>query len=118
MQTSLHRRDWEEMANVDPLWAILSHPAKRFRNWEMEEFLHTGEAEVSNLMESANRAGFPRQRRYAIDFGCGVGRLTLSLRKYFPVCFVVDILSSMLDMAWHLCPDCNFQQAAYLSRFP
>ena len=106
------------MANVDPLWAILSHPAKRFRNWEMEEFLHTGEAEVSNLMESANRAGLPRQRRYAIDFGCGVGRLTRALRKYFPECHGVDISASMLDMARQLAPDCNFQQAADLSSFP
>src|SRR6185437_10977857 len=30
---SLHARDWEEMAKLDPLWAILSEPEKRFGNW-------------------------------------------------------------------------------------
>jgi trans-aconitate methyltransferase len=105
------------MAKVDPLWAILSQPAKRFRNWNLEEFLRTGEAEISTLMESARQAGLPRQHRYAIDFGCGVGRLTRALHHYFPHCHGVDISASMLDMARQLAPDCAFHHAGDLSSF-
>lgn len=57
MHTSLHMRDWEEMAKVDPLWAILSDPAKRFRNWDLDEFLRTGQEEVRNLMASVRQVG-------------------------------------------------------------
>ena len=117
MQTSLHKRDWEEMAKVDPLWAILSRPEKRFRNWDLQEFLRTGEAEISSLMESARQAGLPRQHRYAIDFGCGVGRLTRALRNYFPECHGVDISASMLEMARELAPECTFRQAGDLKSF-
>ena len=105
------------MAKVDPLWAILSHPAKRFRNWDLEEFLRTGETEISALMESAKQAGLPKQHRYAIDFGCGVGRLTRALRKCFPECHGVDISASMLEMARQFAPECNFQQAGDLRSF-
>ena len=117
MQTSLHMRDWEEMANVDPLWAILSNPEKRFRNWNLDDFLRTGEVEISDLMESANQIGLPKQRRTAIDFGCGVGRLTRALRNYFPECHGVDISTNMLDMARKLTPECDFRQAGDLSSF-
>ncbi|HZI58619.1 MAG TPA: hypothetical protein VFF39_17695 [Verrucomicrobiae bacterium] len=39
----LHARDWEEMAAIDPLWAILSAPEKRFGSWDIDEFLRTGQ---------------------------------------------------------------------------
>lgn len=118
MQTSLHQRDWEEMARVDPLWAILSRPEKRFRNWDLEEFLTTGEEEIRDLMESTRQTGLPRQHRRAIDFGCGVGRLTRALRNYFPECHGVDISASMLGMARELTPECTFRQAGDLKSFP
>src|SRR5437588_1213691 len=117
MQTSLHMRDWEEMANVDPLWAILSDPEKRFKHWDLDDFLRTGETEIANLMESAKQAGLPRPHRHAVDFGCGVGRLTRALRNYFPECHGVDISASMLDMARELAPECTFRQAGDLKSF-
>jgi trans-aconitate methyltransferase len=69
-------------------------------------------------MESAKQTGLPQWRRYAIDFGCGVGRLTRALRKYFPECHGVDISASMVDMARQLNPECNFLQAGDLNSFP
>src|SRR5437588_12704850 len=80
---SLHARDWEEMAALDPLWAILSSPEKRFGNWGLQEFLCTGQEEVSSLMQAAQRLGLPRQKRRAIDYGCGIGRLTKPFRTHF-----------------------------------
>ncbi|HXA84254.1 MAG TPA: class I SAM-dependent methyltransferase [Candidatus Dormibacteraeota bacterium] len=114
----LHVRDWEEMAAIDPLWAIMSSPEKRFRNWELEAFLSTGKEEISSLMESADQLGLPRQRRRAIDFGCGVGRLTRALRSHFPECYGVDIAEGMLERARELTPECHFRQANDLSSFP
>ena len=114
----LHARDWEEMARLDPLWAILSSPEKRGGNWGMEEFLRTGEIEISGLMAVAQQLGFPRQFRQAIDFGCGVGRLTRALRAHFTSCHGVDISSRMLEFARKLTPECDFRQGYDLSSFP
>jgi trans-aconitate methyltransferase len=110
-------RDWEEMAKADPLWAILSVPEKRFRNWNLDEFLRTGQEEIANLMQSARQVGLPKQFRRAIDFGCGVGRLTRALRDHFPQCHGVDISPSMLDMARQLTPECDFRQSSNLDSF-
>lgn len=114
----LHARDWEEMAAIDPLWAILSSPEKRFGNWELNEFLRTGEEEITSLMKSAEQLGLPKQRGRAIDFGCGVGRLTRALCTHFPECHGVDISHSMLERARQLTPGCQFREASDLSSFP
>ena len=114
----LHARDWEEMAAIDPLWAIISAPEKRFGNWEINEFLRTGQEEISRLMQSAAELALPRQRRRAIDFGCGVGRLTRALRDYFPECCGVDISAGMLQKARELTPECEFREANDLRSFP
>jgi SAM-dependent methyltransferase len=115
---SLHARDWEEMASLDPLWAILSAPEKRFGNWNLEEFLRTGENEITELMRIAGLFGLPREFRHAIDFGCGVGRLTRALRAHFAQCHGVDISIRMLEMASRLAPECDFRNAPDLSSFP
>jgi glycosyltransferase involved in cell wall biosynthesis/trans-aconitate methyltransferase len=117
MPNSLHTRDWEEMAKVDPLWAILADPAKRFKKWDLDEFLRTGEEEIRSLMESAGQLGLPARHGRAIDFGCGVGRLTRALRTYFTDCHGVDISRSMLEMARRLTPECDFREASNLSSF-
>lgn len=106
------------MAAVDPLWAILSRPEKRYGKWTIEEFLRTGEDDVRSLMESAERLGLPSQRDRAVDFGCGVGRLTRTLHAYFPECHGVDISSHMLDQARRISPSCQFHLAGNLKEFP
>ena len=114
----LHARDWEEMAAIDPLWAIMSAPEKRFGSWEIDEFFRTGQEEISGLMRSASELALPQQRRRAIDFGCGVGRLTRALRNYFPECCGIDISGGMLEKARKLAPECEFREANNLSSFP
>jgi SAM-dependent methyltransferase len=115
---SRHGRDWEEMASVDPLWAILSDPAMRFSKWDVDAFFRTGEEEISALMKQAADLSLPVQRRLAIDFGCGVGRLTRALRRYFPRCFGIDISPTMLEQAKRLAPECDFLHSSNLSSFP
>jgi SAM-dependent methyltransferase len=114
----LHGRDWEELATLDPLWAILSDPKRRFGNWQLEEFFRTGEEEIVLLMKKAEHLGLPRTKWRAIDFGCGVGRLTRALHAYFPECHGVDIADSMVKAARRLNPACHFRQGSDLRSFP
>ena len=118
MEPSLHARDWEEMASLDPCWAILSAPDKRFGKWNIDEFLRSGEDEITALMSVAKELGVPQKFNVAIDFGCGVGRLTRALRARFEKCHGVDISSRMLEIAARLSSNCDFQQAQDLRDFP
>jgi trans-aconitate methyltransferase len=69
-------------------------------------------------MQFAAGLRLPQQRRCAIDFGCGVGRLTRALHEYFPQACGVDISAGMLQKARELTPDCEFREAKDLSSFP
>lgn len=111
-------RDWEELAAMDPLWAILADSRKQFGLWGLEDFFRSGKEEVVGLMQKAANLGLPRLRRKAIDFGCGVGRLTRALHGYFPECHGVDISESMIKSAQELNNTCEFHHAADLNGFP
>jgi SAM-dependent methyltransferase len=81
------------------MWAILTASDKRGGGWSAEEFFATGVAEVAYLMDRTTRWGCPRGRRQALDFGCGVGRITQPLGDYFEKVYGVDISLGMLDLA-------------------
>jgi hypothetical protein len=44
-----HKRDWEELGNLNPLWSILTG----HREWDVNEFFLTGEKEIQAVMERA-----------------------------------------------------------------
>jgi SAM-dependent methyltransferase len=86
-----HKRDWERLAAEDPLWAVLTDPARRGRRWRVEDFLATGEAEIAGALEEAAELDLPERRGSALDFGCGAGRLTRALSLRFERAVGVDI---------------------------
>ncbi len=94
--------DWNELAEEDALWAVLAEPGKQGRRWNVEEFLATGENEVAGVLATAERLGLPKEQGRALDFGCGVGRLTRALSSRFDECVGVDISSEMVVRAREL----------------
>jgi methylase of polypeptide subunit release factors len=88
---------WESQARVDPLWAVLSEPDKRGRAWKLDEFMATGEVSVRTWIERVERAGAQIHFGSALDFGCGVGRLSHALAGRFQRVIGVDILSGPLE---------------------
>lgn len=106
-----HKQEWEELASVDPLWAILTSPERRGGRWELAEFFDTGEAEISEVLKVADDLGDPVLRERALDFGCGVGRLSRPLAERFRECIGVDISEGMVKLAGELNddrPNCRF----------
>jgi len=96
------KKHWEDLAKIDPCWAILADPRKKFRRWDLDEFFLTGEREISRLMETALQLGYPQANNLALDFGCGMGRLTGALSKRFEKCVGVDISEEMIRRATEL----------------
>lgn len=99
MQQDLERlrRVWNELGADDPLWAILSDPAKRGRRWDAEEFFASGEAEIAQIESFCAPLQRPGKRGLAVDFGCGVGRLTRALASRYAHAVGIDISPSMLE---------------------
>ncbi len=90
---------WEKHARRDPLWAILSDPSKKGRKWGTAEFFETGRREISILLYRLDGLRIPFGRRRALDFGCGVGRLTQALASRFEEVEGVDISETMIRLA-------------------
>jgi len=59
----------------------------------------SGRAEIAAALDRLDQLGICRARSGALDFGCGVGRLTGALGDYFDSVTGVDISLSMLDVA-------------------
>ena len=94
-----HRRDWEDLGELDPFWAILTTQRGKFGGWNLEEFFATGRAEMKAVMANALDLGYPHGRMRALDFGCGVGRLTQALSEYFDESWGIDIAEAMISKA-------------------
>jgi len=118
-----HRQDWEDLGALDPYWAILAHPTRKFGKWDVEAFFRTGEEEIERVMQASRRMGYPREHELALDFGCGVGRLTRALARHFRRCYGVDISESMICRAKELnqsIQNCEFMvnTESHLGVFP
>jgi SAM-dependent methyltransferase len=92
--------DWEFLAREDALHAILTDENKARGRWDVDEFMATGKAEVETVMEHLSHLGIVLDcTGSALDFGCGVGRLTQALGQYFASCVGVDIAKGMIEKA-------------------
>lgn len=96
------QRYWDEHAATDPLWAVLSFPDKRGGRWSLADFMKTGEREIALLFQrfAELQLTIPAQR--ALDFGCGVGRLTQALARRQQHAIGADISAVMIDLARRL----------------
>jgi ubiquinone/menaquinone biosynthesis C-methylase UbiE len=96
MQVDRQAQDWNELAELDPHWAILTAPGKRFGRWDSDEFFATGTVEAGAFMGRVQQMGLPQERGRALDFGCGLGRMTRALAAHFDACIGIDISEEMV----------------------
>jgi SAM-dependent methyltransferase len=85
---------------VDALNAILTDDSKSAGRWDPAEFMATGEAEIETVLR--HLAGLnctPDFTGTALDFGCGVGRLSQAIGRRFAGCVGVDISEQMIQRA-------------------
>ena len=96
------RLHWNGFARRNARWAILTRQDRRPVNappWSREEFLRTGSEEVANVLERLRQEGIPFPQGRALDFGCGVGRLTFALGEHFLEAIGVDVSEQMIALA-------------------
>lgn len=92
------RNDWEELARREPHFAVLTNEEflrDRLTPAAIDRFFATGEDDVAFLFSLVG----PIHPEVALDFGCGVGRLTRALAKRATRVIGVDVSPTMLALA-------------------
>ena len=96
------RRYWDQHAATDPLWAVLAFPDKRGGRWTLPEFMKSGEREIALVFHRFAELQLTVPNGRALDFGCGVGRLTQALARRLDRVIGADISPAMVDLARRL----------------
>ena len=77
-----HMSNWNAMAELDPLWAILSDPEKKFGKCSAEEFFRDGDREAKRIVGMWDANGVSVLYAKMLDFGCEVGRMTRAFSQF------------------------------------
>nr|WP_287412928.1 class I SAM-dependent methyltransferase [Pseudodesulfovibrio sp.] len=96
------QENWNTFGEEDAMWSIYSTPEKKHNQWDEKDFFRTGIQCITHLSTWMENNGLPKRRLTALDFGCGVGRLTQALCAHFDCCVGVDIAPSMIKQAKQL----------------
>ena len=107
---------WELIARHDAMWGVLS--ADRYREKDMApevraEFFDTGEAFINEKLSRVTELFGALPQGTAVDFGCGVGRLTMPLAKRFPRAIGIDVSETMIRHATENCAVADISNAAF-----
>ena len=113
MKLSRLQQEWDTLGREDSMTAIFSPPKFQKGAWasKEEEFWAEGVTEVDRVLARAAALAPKMRRDVALDFGCGIGRLTRPLALQFGEAVGVDIAQSMIEKAKATLPadvNCRF----------
>jgi 2-polyprenyl-3-methyl-5-hydroxy-6-metoxy-1,4-benzoquinol methylase len=90
------RDGWDSAAQRDAMGFILTTGSP----WSQEAFFAHGRQEIAGCFAHLDVAGIKRDRtKRALDFGCGVGRLSQALAEHYDRVDGVDLAPSMIKQA-------------------
>jgi SAM-dependent methyltransferase len=113
------RRRWSKLGLKNPFWASL--PEQRFRANRMDAsdedaFFETGERDCAATFATIRAlVGEDFHPARALDFGCGVGRVTIPLARECRRVLAVDISEPMLQVAARHCADRGILNVEFLN---
>ena len=112
------RDRWERLAR-DPYYAVLNveeHRADSMTDGHHERFARSGDEDMARTFEEIRRWVAPGfAPRSAVDFGCGVGRLTIPIARVARHVTGIDISERMLEEARRNCESGGVGNATFVS---
>jgi 2-polyprenyl-3-methyl-5-hydroxy-6-metoxy-1,4-benzoquinol methylase len=93
---------WEKWGQLDPYFAVYTHDKFHNKNLNRErkaEFFASGKHDVDYILNTATKINQNYLVNIAVDFGCGVGRLTIPLARKSKQSIGLDVSVSMLKEA-------------------
>jgi SAM-dependent methyltransferase len=94
------RAAWQSIGETEPYYSVLATEAYRSGNFDKhrDRFYASGLIDVKRALAFLSRNGIdPSSIHHVLDYGCGVGRLTVALAHRFPAVTGIDISDA------HLC---------------
>lgn len=91
---------WGKLGEEDAAWSVLSDD--RFKKSDANvpaSFYASGEPEVKQLFVALARNGITPPFRKAVEYGCGIGRVSVPLSKHCDTLHAYDISKGHLAMA-------------------
>lgn len=94
--------DWKTLGEIDPYYGVLS--AEKFKSSKLddksrEQFFASGVAHVNRVFDVLKDTFGVTPNGKALDFGCGVGRITGALAPHFETVIGLDIAPGMITEA-------------------
>ena len=96
-----HALAWNQMGKESAWWSVLTSEQKgnNIPEATKKNFFDSGRWHVDTLANAMGLARKPNQSRVALDFGCGLGRLTYNLAPWFDKVACVDQSAHHLQTA-------------------
>jgi cyclopropane fatty-acyl-phospholipid synthase-like methyltransferase len=95
--------DWQLIATHQPFFGVLANEQYYMSNLTADsknEFYASGIADIEHVARTlATMSGGDFAPERALDFGCGVGRLTFAMGRHAAAVIGVDVADAMLDVA-------------------
>jgi trans-aconitate methyltransferase len=112
---------WRRWGERDPYYAVLldrRHRRGRLDAAGLAALYASGETYVARLEARFDSLAAERRRGTVLDFGCGVGRLTLPLARRYRAAIGVDIAPGMLREAERQAAGQAIANARFAERLP
>lgn len=120
--TDWRGQEWEKWGKSDPYFGVIAQPhlrSDRLDDSGRAGFFEAGAMEVAEtLAELRSVAGVASGSGRALDFGCGVGRLTIPLARHFREVVGVDVSAAMLREARANCERAGIANARFCLSTP
>ena len=94
--------DWRSISEREPHFGVLATPEFLRANLTpeaVETFYRSGVSTMAFVADRLQRRSSGFAPKSAVDFGCGVGRLTFAMRNYADEVSGVDVAPAMLEIA-------------------
>jgi ubiquinone/menaquinone biosynthesis C-methylase UbiE len=92
--------EWKQWGKDDPLWGVSAWANKQRSGpspWTAEEFYGQGESDWQDFERAWLQYGV--DRRSCLEIGCGAGRITKHLARFFDQVCAVDVSEHMIEIA-------------------
>jgi SAM-dependent methyltransferase len=108
--------NWRHFGETEPHWSVLTNPVffKETLPHHIAGFFEHGRGDVEQALNYLRRAGLRAEGfDRALDFGCGVGRLTVALAVYAKQVVGVDVSQGHLNEAVKSAAEFGVRNAAF-----
>ena len=90
------KSNWDDLAEINAIW--FNTPNERIAK-NIDLFFQNGKSQLKKELDLITSLQISLNKGTALDFGCGIGRITQALAEVFEVSYGIDISEKMIEIA-------------------